>query len=147
MIRYVSLLKFTDAGAREMDKSPGRAAGFVELAAAEGVEVETQLWTTGAHDGLVVLAGRTEEAVLRVLARLLPLADGADVYLLGTGLPSFWSVRLGEMRFLLGLSGWTANDWSGGSAANFSKETSRSQMGWELSRTRISVVANNSKSV
>ena len=70
MIRYVSLLKFTDAGAREMDKSPGRAAGFVELAAAEGVEVETQLWTTGAHDGLVVLAGRTEEAVLRVLARL-----------------------------------------------------------------------------
>jgi len=53
---------------------------------------------------------------LRVLARLLPLADGADVYLLGTGLPSFWSVRMGEMRLLLGLSGWTANDWTGGSA-------------------------------
>ncbi len=53
---------------------------------------------------------------LRVLHRLLPLADGADVYLLGTGLPSFWSVRLGEMRLLLGLSGWTANDWTGGSA-------------------------------
>ena len=52
---------------------------------------------------------------LRVLARLLPLADGADVYLLGNGLPSFWSVRLGEMRLLLGLSGWTANDWTGGS--------------------------------
>jgi hypothetical protein len=53
---------------------------------------------------------------LRLLARLLPLADGADVYLLGTGLPSFWSVRLGEMRLILGLSGWTANDWTGGSA-------------------------------
>jgi hypothetical protein len=53
---------------------------------------------------------------LRVLARLLPLADGADVYLLGTGLPSFWSVRMGEMRLLLGLSGWTTNDWTGGSA-------------------------------
>lgn len=53
---------------------------------------------------------------LRVLARLLPLAEGADVYLLGTGLPSFWSVRMGEMRLLLGLSGWTANDWTGGSA-------------------------------
>jgi hypothetical protein len=53
---------------------------------------------------------------LHVLARLLPLADGADVYLLGTGLPSFWSVRLGEMRFLLGLSGWTANDWTGAGA-------------------------------
>lgn len=70
MIRYVSLLKFTDAGAREMEKSPGRAAGFVELAAIESVEVETQLWTVGAYDGLIVLSGRSEEAVLRVLARL-----------------------------------------------------------------------------
>ncbi len=53
---------------------------------------------------------------LRLLARLLPLLDGADVYLLGTGLPSFWSVRMGEMRLLLGLSGWTANHWTGSSA-------------------------------
>ncbi len=52
---------------------------------------------------------------LRVLARLLPLLDDAEVYLLGSGLPSFWSVRLGEMRFLLGLSGWTANNWTGAS--------------------------------
>jgi hypothetical protein len=53
---------------------------------------------------------------LRVLARLLPLLDEAEVYLLGTGLPSFWSVRMGEMRLMLGLSGWTANDWTSGSA-------------------------------
>ncbi len=50
---------------------------------------------------------------LRLLARLLPSLDGAEVYLLGTGLPSFWSIRMGEMRLLLGLSGWTANDWTG----------------------------------
>ena len=54
---------------------------------------------------------------LLTLARLLPIADGADVFLLGSGLPSFWSVRLGEMRFLLGLSGWTANDWTSGGGA------------------------------
>lgn len=53
---------------------------------------------------------------LRVLARLLPLAEGAEVYLLGTGLPSFWSVKMGEMRLMLGLSGWTANDWTGAGA-------------------------------
>ena len=53
---------------------------------------------------------------LRLLARLLPLLDEAEVYLLGTGLPSFWSVRMGEMRLLLGLSGWTANDWTGSDA-------------------------------
>ena len=32
---------------------------------------------------------------LLVLARLLPLMEEAEVYLLGTGLPSFWSVRMG----------------------------------------------------
>lgn len=53
---------------------------------------------------------------LRVLARLLPLVESVDVYLLGNGFPSFWSLKLGDMRFLLGLSGWTANDWTGGSA-------------------------------
>lgn len=53
---------------------------------------------------------------LRVLARLLPILDSADVYLLGTGLPSFWSIRAGPIGLTLGLSGWTANDWSRGSA-------------------------------
>jgi hypothetical protein len=53
---------------------------------------------------------------LRVLARLLPLLEGAEVFLLGTGLPSFWVVRMGEMRLILGLSGWTVNDWTASSA-------------------------------
>jgi hypothetical protein len=53
---------------------------------------------------------------LRVLARLLPLLDEAEVYLLGTGLPSFWSIRMGEMRLMLGLSGWTTNDWTSASS-------------------------------
>ncbi|PQO40832.1 metal-binding protein [Blastopirellula marina] len=55
---------------------------------------------------------------LLTLSRLLPLADGIDVYLLGTGLPSFWVVRMGAMRLTLGLSGWTTNDWSAGSAVD-----------------------------
>ncbi|MCO6046611.1 metal-binding protein [Aeoliella sp. ICT_H6.2] len=50
------------------------------------------------------------------LARLLPLMESCDVYLLGTGMPSFWVARMGEMRLTLGLSGWTVNDWSSGSA-------------------------------
>ncbi|HEX4796802.1 MAG TPA: SWIM zinc finger family protein [Humisphaera sp.] len=53
---------------------------------------------------------------LVVLARTLPLAERIDVHLLGTGLPSFWVVHMGEMRLTLGLSGWTANDWTRGSA-------------------------------
>ena len=51
---------------------------------------------------------------LLVLSRLLPLLEGLDVYLLGSGLPSVWVARLGEMTFTLALSGWTTNDWSSG---------------------------------
>jgi len=53
---------------------------------------------------------------LLALARLLPLAESIEVHLLATGLPSFWVVRMGDMIFTLGLSGWTTNDWSSGSA-------------------------------
>jgi hypothetical protein len=55
---------------------------------------------------------------LVVLARTLPLADSFTVHLLGTGLPSFWVARMGEMRLTLGLSGWTTNDWTRGSAVD-----------------------------
>lgn len=54
---------------------------------------------------------------LRVLARLLPLIERAEVFLLGTGLPSFWVMHMGDMRLVLGLSGWTANDWTSGGSA------------------------------
>jgi len=51
---------------------------------------------------------------LFALARLLPICDRVEVRLLGSGLPSVWIAHLGEMRFTLALSGWTANDWSSG---------------------------------
>lgn len=53
---------------------------------------------------------------LRVLARQLPLMEHVDVYLLGTGLPSFWVSQMGDMQMTLGLSGWTTNNWTGASA-------------------------------
>lgn len=53
---------------------------------------------------------------LLALARVLPLVERFDVYLLGTGLPSFWVARMGEMTLTLGLSGWTTNDWTRASA-------------------------------
>ncbi len=68
---------------------------------------------TGPRSEQIRIWGRDR---LLVLARLLPILEEAEVYLLGTGLPSFWSIRMGEMRLQLGLSGWTANDWTGGSA-------------------------------
>ena len=49
---------------------------------------------------------------LAILARALPLSKSVRLHLLGTGLPSFAVVDFGGLRFTLGLSGWTANDWS-----------------------------------
>ncbi len=46
------------------------------------------------------------------LENLLPYATEVQVYLLGTGMPSYWSIFQSDLRFDLGLSGWTQNDWS-----------------------------------
>jgi hypothetical protein len=56
---------------------------------------------------------------LLVLDELLAFAQQVEVKLLGSGMPSYWSVEQGEggHRFEIGLSGWTKNDWS--SAARF----------------------------
>lgn len=53
---------------------------------------------------------------LAVLARTLPMASHFTVHLLGTGLPSCWLAHMGEMTLTVGLSGWTTNDWTRGSA-------------------------------
>ena len=68
---------------------------------------------SGPNDEPIRIWGRRR---LMTLARVLPLAEKFDVYLLGTGLPSFWVAKLGDMRLTLGLSGWTTNDWTKGSA-------------------------------
>src|SRR6218665_408016 len=54
---------------------------------------------------------------LLILERLIPVAKKFTVHLLGTGLPSMYVADMGDMNFTLGLSGWTANDWS--QAGNF----------------------------
>ena len=76
------------------------------------IPVHAHDWVTEACEPIRIW-GRQR---LLALARLLPLAENIDVHLLGTGLPSFWVVNMGPMRLTLGLSGWTTNDWTRGSA-------------------------------
>lgn len=64
---------------------------------------------TGSESREIRIWGRRR---LFVLERLLPVCQSIDLYLLGSGLPSFWIAQLPGMRFTLGLSGWTANDFS-----------------------------------
>src|SRR5262249_10903508 len=108
---------------RHKAQTSPRAAWF-QLTPGQPVTIVLEPWNRRIvlHD--TPYAGPRQEVIrtwgrdrLRVLARLLPLLDGADVYLLGTGLPSFWVMRMGEMKLTLGLSGWTANDWTSGGSA------------------------------
>ncbi len=63
---------------------------------------------------------------LLMLERLIPVAQSFTVTLLGSGMPSFFEAQLGDMTFTLGLSGWTANDWS--RAGNFDLLAPRSEV-------------------
>jgi hypothetical protein len=99
-----------------------RAIRF-ELVNGRAPRVVLEPWEQGVTSHGTVFEGPDVGAIrvwggkrLLVLARVLPLAERFDVYLLGTGLPSFWVARMGEMRLTVGLSGWTANDWTKGSA-------------------------------
>jgi uncharacterized protein with GYD domain len=74
MARYVSLLRFTEQGARAVKKSAARAAGFRKMAERAGVAVEAQLWTAGSCDGLLVLSG-DEQKILGCLAQLVALGN------------------------------------------------------------------------
>jgi hypothetical protein len=83
-----------------------------------GQEVEIRIW------------GRRR---LLILERLIPIARGFTWRLMGSGLPSFLTADLGPMRFTLGLSGWSANDWS--NTARFDLLSPRAAVSAETVRT------------
>ena len=63
---------------------------------------------------VVRLWGRRRLSLLR---RFLPFAEEVEVHVLGSGLPSFWVLRGAGMSLTLGLTGFTAANWS--QALNF----------------------------
>ena len=71
---------------------------------------------------------------LLILERLLPRAKRVRVFLLGTGLPTYWVVDLGDLSFTLGLSGWTQNNWS--EAGNFDLMAAREDVD-DMTRQRV----------
>jgi hypothetical protein len=50
---------------------------------------------------------------LSLIEGLLPFATSVDIYLKGRALPSFYAVKMPDLTFVLGLSGWTDQGWTG----------------------------------
>lgn len=70
MARYISLLRFTEQGAKTLKKSTNRAHAFDKVAAQAGVKIEGQYWTVGPYDGVLILSADSEQKVLRCLSQL-----------------------------------------------------------------------------
>lgn len=70
MPRYISLLRFTEKGAKEIKKSINRAHAFDRAAEKVGVKVEGQYWTLGGYDGVLIINADDPVKALRLLAEL-----------------------------------------------------------------------------
>jgi uncharacterized protein with GYD domain len=70
MPRYVTLIRFTDQGAKGIAKSPTRARAFAAAAKKDKVTVEAQYWTTGSRDGVLIVSAKDKKKALRCLAHL-----------------------------------------------------------------------------
>jgi len=78
---------------------------------------------------------------IHILERLIPVARSFTVQLLGKGMPSFYTADLGDMVFTLGLSGWTANDWS--SSGNFDLLAPRADVDDNTKQTVFAALCEN----
>ena len=70
MVRYVMLLKFTDKGIATVKDSPTRAEAFRASAAKSGATIETQFWTLGEYDGVVVFTAPDDATASAVVLEL-----------------------------------------------------------------------------
>lgn len=103
----------------EKEKHGPRSLKF-RLTPSEPVSVEIEPWGTVVVDHTSKYTGPRAEEIrvwgrrrLLILKDLLPDTTSIDVRLLGSGMPSFWTVRVDDVELTVGLSGWTALDWAG----------------------------------
>jgi hypothetical protein len=115
----------------------GRRRGLrIELVPGEAPRLVLEPWETVVHSTAGPFKGRASRIVrlwgrrrLSLVRRLLPFIESVDVHLLGSGLPSFWVLRAGPVTLTVGLSGFTAANWS--QAATFDLLLPRKTQGGE----------------
>ncbi|MHC5543733.1 SWIM zinc finger family protein, partial [Singulisphaera rosea] len=96
----------------------------IELVPGEVPRLVLEPWNTVIAATSEPFKGRAARVVrvwgrrrLALLQRFLPYTEGVEVHVLGSGLPSFWVLRGRGMTLTLGLTGFTAANWS--QALNF----------------------------
>lgn len=70
MVKYVSLIRFTDQGISAVKDSTRRARAFNNAVEGSGVKIIAQYWTIGAYDGILILEAESEHKILHYLTEL-----------------------------------------------------------------------------
>ncbi len=101
------------------DRKGKRRGLRIELVPGEAPRLVLEPWETVLPSTAGNYKGRASRVVrlwgrrrLMLLKRLLPFVKEVEVHLLGSGLPSFWVLRAGVVTLILGLTGFTAANWS-----------------------------------
>ncbi|MGE3805159.1 MAG: SWIM zinc finger family protein [Gemmataceae bacterium] len=101
------------------DRKGQRRGLRVELVPGEKPRVVLEPWESVLRSSADIYRGKVAKVVrvwgrrrLLLLRRLLPFVEQVDVHLLGSGLPSFWILRSHDVTITLGLTGFTAANWS-----------------------------------
>ncbi|GAA3636441.1 SWIM zinc finger family protein [Flavivirga jejuensis] len=110
---FISVLK------RNKERKGPRSIKYI-LKSGEPIVAVFEPWNIEIVCNQSIYKGETSEEIrvwgrrrILLLERLLPITNKFTVHLLGSGMPSFYTAHLtSEMYFTLGLSGWTANDWT-----------------------------------
>ena len=63
----------------------------------------------GSRPEIIRLWGRRR---LKVLARLLPMAEEIDVHVMGSGMPAYFILKAGAVTFTLAITGFSSSNWS-----------------------------------
>jgi len=73
MATYLTLIKFTEKGVKEIKDTCKRAADFKASAKKLGVEVKEQYWCLGAYDGALILESPDDETATGAMLALSSL--------------------------------------------------------------------------
>jgi len=70
MATFIALIDFTEQGIRSIQDSPSRADAFADLAGKLGVTVKDVYWTTGDHDGVLIVEAPDDQAAAALFLTL-----------------------------------------------------------------------------
>ena len=121
-----------------------------ELVPAQQPRIVAEPWETVFTTTGDVFRGKAARLVrvwgrrrLMTMKRLLPFVQSVDVYLLGSGLPSFWVFRCGDITLTLGMTGFTSANWS--SALGFDLLLPRNTQDGEPTKKVVAYLADQWK--